>query len=184
MRLYHNSKILLNLKSMNIKVLIYSLVLGFSTLNASAQSSAVEKADKKYARYAYIDAIKTYEVVAEKGYKSVDMFQKLGNAFYFNAQLEKAAKWYAALFAMTTDFEPEYYYRYAQSLKSIGEYKKADEMMTTFNLKSDTIQEEHFTMPRKIIWKKSRPIPEDTKLKMPESIQNIPITEVHFLPKN
>jgi hypothetical protein len=27
--------------------------------------------------YAYVDAIKTYERIAEKGYKSVDLFQKL-----------------------------------------------------------------------------------------------------------
>ncbi|MES2544281.1 MAG: OmpA family protein [Bacteroidota bacterium] len=123
---------------MKIKLLIYSFILSFLALNTNAQNSQLEKADKKYSRYAYIDAIKTYEVVANKGYKSVDMFQKLGNAFYFNAELEKAAKWYAALFAMTTDFEPEYYYRYSQALKSIGEYAKADQMLITFNLKSET----------------------------------------------
>jgi hypothetical protein len=27
--------------------------------------------------------------MADKGYKSVDMFQKLGNAYYFNGKLEK-----------------------------------------------------------------------------------------------
>jgi hypothetical protein len=38
--------------------------------------------------------------VAEKGYKS-EIFQKLGNAFYFNDELDKAARWYAELFAIT-----------------------------------------------------------------------------------
>jgi hypothetical protein len=39
--------------------------------------------------------------VAEKGYKSAEIFQKLGNAFYFNDELDKAARWYAELFAIT-----------------------------------------------------------------------------------
>jgi hypothetical protein len=38
-----------------------------------------------------------------KGYKSADMFQKLGNVYYFNA-LEQSAKWYE-LFAMTSDID-------------------------------------------------------------------------------
>ena len=121
---------------MKPKVIIYMMLLSVLTLNGYAQKAAVEKADKKYDRYAYIDAIKTYERVAAKGYKSVDMFQKLGNAYYFNAELEKAAKWYGELFAMTEDVEAEYFYRYSQSLKSVGQYAKADEMLAKFNQKS------------------------------------------------
>lgn len=120
---------------MKSKLIIYVMLLGVLA-NGYAQKAAVEKADKKYERYAYVDAIKTYERIAAKGYKSVEMFQKLGNAYYFNAELEKAAKWYGELFAMTQDVEPEYYYRYSQSLKSIGEYGKADEMLVLFNQKS------------------------------------------------
>ena len=45
------------------------------------------RADKKYDKLAYIDAIKTFESVAEKGYKTPEMLQKLGNAYYFNANL-------------------------------------------------------------------------------------------------
>ena len=101
-----------------------------------AQSGAVKKADKQYDKFAYIDAIKTYERVAAKGYKSAGMFMKLGNAYYFNAELEKANKWYGELFAMGGDIDPEYYYRYAQTLKSVQDYKKADEMMVQFNQKS------------------------------------------------
>lgn len=112
------------------------MLLGILASNGYAQKATVVNADKKYERYAYIDAIETYERVASKGYKSVDMFQKLGNAYYFNAELEKAAKWYGELFAMTKDVDAEYYYRYSQSLKSIGEYAKADEMLIEFNKRS------------------------------------------------
>lgn len=88
---------------------------------------------RKKGDYAYVTMIKTYERVAEKGYKSVDIFQKLGNAFYFNDELGKAARWYGELFAMTSDLEPEYYYRYSSSLKAIGENEKANEMLEKFN---------------------------------------------------
>lgn len=91
----------------------------------------------KKGEYAYVVMIKTYERVAEKGYKSVDIFQKLGNAFYFNNELEKAARWYSELFAMTSDLEADYYYRYSASLKAIGDNDKADEMLSRFYKLSD-----------------------------------------------
>lgn len=110
------------------------LFFGLFALNVAAQSG-MNKADKNYDRFAYIDAIKTYERIAQKGYKSADLFQKLGNAYYFNSDFENAAKWYGELFAMGGEIEPEYYYRYAQSLKSVKQYDKADEMMRTFTSK-------------------------------------------------
>lgn len=115
--------------------IIYTLVL-IASMSVYSQKLKEKKADKQYEKFAYIDAIKTYERLFEKGYKSPEMLQKLGNAYYFNADLEQAAKWYTELFALTQDVEPEYYYRYAQSLKAIKDYKKADEMLVKFNEKS------------------------------------------------
>jgi tetratricopeptide (TPR) repeat protein len=119
---------------MKNKIILFITVLTAIT-SSYAQEGAIKKAEKQYDKFAYIDATKTYERIAEKGYKSADMFQKLGNAYYFNADLAKAAKWYGELFAMNTEVSPEYYYRYSQALKSIGEYQKADQMMATFNQK-------------------------------------------------
>ena len=114
---------------------LYIALLLISSI-ASAQEVKLKKADRAYENYAYIDAIKTYERIAEKGYKDVEMFKKLGNAYYFNAELDKAEKWYAALFDMKQEVEPEYYYRYAQSLKSIGKYGQANAMLDIFNDRS------------------------------------------------
>lgn len=116
--------------------LLITLLMAFSA-NLYSQQAKIGKADKSYENFAYIDAIKTYERVAEKGYKSADMFKKLANSYYFNAELEKANKWYKELFALNEDVEPEYYYRYSQTLKAIGEYEKADKMLDIFNAKSD-----------------------------------------------
>ena len=115
---------------------IYLAFIGIISIGGYSQEAAVRKGDKKCEKYAYIDAIKTYERVAEKGYRSPEMLQKLGNSYYFNADLASAAKWYGALFAITEDVEPEYFYRYSQSLKSIGEYGMADQMLEKFSQKS------------------------------------------------
>lgn len=91
---------------------------------------------EKHNDYAYVFMIKTYERIAEKGYKSVEMFQKLGNCYFFNSEMDKAARWYCELFEMNTDLDSEYYYRYAKSLRSIGENDRANEIMTKFNQKN------------------------------------------------
>lgn len=119
----------------NYIFLCLTLVIGFS-FDSYSQQSKINNADKKYNNYAYVDAIKTYEKVAEKGYKSEDMFKKLGNSYYFNSDFEGAAKWYGELFAMNSEIEPEYYYRYAQSLKSIGDTSKANKILDEFNAKN------------------------------------------------
>jgi outer membrane protein OmpA-like peptidoglycan-associated protein/tetratricopeptide (TPR) repeat protein len=113
--------------------LLFFTIIGAFSFSSYAQQSKINAADKKYDSYAYVDAIKTYEKVAAKGYKSEDMFKKLGNAYYFNSDFQNAAKWYGELFAMNTNVEPEYYFRYAQSLKSTGDINKANKLLDEFN---------------------------------------------------
>jgi outer membrane protein OmpA-like peptidoglycan-associated protein len=111
---------------------IYLVFACIATLSMYSQKIKEAKADKSYDKFAYVDAIKTYERVVAKGYKSQDLLQKLGNAYYFKADLVKAAKWYGELFTFSQNIEPEYYYRYSQSLKEVKDYAKADDMMAKF----------------------------------------------------
>ena len=119
-----------------IKTSIYSIIIFTVAVSGYGQKSRIEDADKKYSNYSYIDAISTYESVALKGYKDEKMFQKLGNAYYFNANLSKAEKWYTELFNLNDEQEPEYYYRYSQTLKSVGNYDKANKILDNFNKKA------------------------------------------------
>ena len=119
-----------------IQTLICSVLLSLIALNSYGQKGKIAAADKEYNNYAYIDAIKTYERIADKGYKSVELFQKLGNSSYSNFKLEKAAAWYGELFAMTTDLDPVYYYRYAESLRFICQTEKADAVIEKLKSKS------------------------------------------------
>ena len=120
------------------KQIIFILALSLHGFLMNAQEVKINKANKNYEQFAYVDAIKTYEKVAAKGHKSAEVFQKLGNAYYFQSRLEEANKWYTELFAMNQEVEPELYFRYAQTLKAAGDYKKADQMMEKFYQKNGT----------------------------------------------
>ncbi len=111
-------------------ILVCFLMIGFFSFSQKVQ---LKKADAKYEQFHYVNAIKTYEKVANKGYKSVELFSKLGDSYYFQSNLNEANKWYEQLFALNQKVDSEYYFRYAQTLKSIGDYKKADEMMAAFD---------------------------------------------------
>ena len=115
-----------------MKTIILIVVLLISTFSVLGQKVIVKKADNKYDKFEYINAIEIYESVANKGFVSADVYQKLGNAYYFNAELDKAAGWYTKLMDLGQTVEPEYYFRYSQSLKSLGEYKKANKMLDKF----------------------------------------------------
>lgn len=114
------------------KYLIYT-VLSLFVLVGYAQERKLNKADKKYDSYAFVNAIEIYEEVAEEGYKSKELFEKLGNAYYFKADLINASKWYGELFNLGEEVAPEYYFRYAQALKAEKRYAESDEKMKEFN---------------------------------------------------
>lgn len=117
---------------MRIQTIITVLIFTLLTATSYAQKVRVQNADKKYAKYEYMDAIRIYERVAGQGYKNARMFQHMGNAYYFNGELAKAWTWYKQLFSMDQEPDAEYYYRYAQTLRSVNDYLKADVMMAEF----------------------------------------------------
>jgi outer membrane protein OmpA-like peptidoglycan-associated protein/tetratricopeptide (TPR) repeat protein len=102
-----------------------------------SQERSIIRADQKYKDLAYFEAISIYEKVAKKGYQSVELFERLGNCYYFNSDFETAAKWYEQLFNLSQDIEKEYYYRFAQSLKSAGKYDKAKKFLDGFVQKNE-----------------------------------------------
>lgn|SRR5690554_1748882 len=112
--------------------IIIFLALG-NLFTLTAQQSRVKKADNQYDDYSYMDAVTIYEKVFNKGYKSVEMLESLGNAYYFNAEYADAAKWYSELFLLEPQASnPEYYYRYSQSLKSTGDSEKSKEYLEKY----------------------------------------------------
>ena len=115
---------------------LYLSIASLLSFNSYSQKRVLLAPKILTTKYVEVNVIKTYERVAEKGYKSVDMFQKLGNSFYTNYEMKKAARWYCELFAMTYDLEPKYYYQYEQALRSIGENEEANAIIVRLNNKN------------------------------------------------
>ena len=95
--------------------------------NAAQAQAGLKKADKNHDQWAYVDAINIYEKVAQRGYVSEDLLEKLGDAYYFNARYAEAEKHYERLFTEYASEAPasEYYYRYAQTLQHVGKESEA-----------------------------------------------------------
>lgn len=109
------------------------MVLSLSAITAIGQNNREIKADAKYEKTAYVDAIAIYTKLADKGYESINLYTKLGNANYFSAKYIDAAKWYGKLFDMTTDVVPEVYFRYSVALKAIDDIEKSNEYLMKFH---------------------------------------------------
>jgi len=114
---------------------IYILILvGFLVgAKSFAQEKLIEKANKKYEAYSFNPAIDIYKKVLDRGYASADLLQKLGNSYYFNADYKNAADIYKRLVDnYPDDTPPEYYFRYAQTLKTIEDYDTSNTVMAQF----------------------------------------------------
>ncbi|MGJ8733155.1 OmpA family protein [Cellulophaga fucicola] len=120
---------------MKIKKIITSIFLLVVTYNSLvAQTKQLDQADYLFDTKAYALAIDAYKKVIEKGETSLDIYKKLGDAYYLNANYKEAANCYAKL--ITPDIknsDSEYLFKYAQTLRSIGNYEEANKIMLQFN---------------------------------------------------
>ncbi|RZN78571.1 MAG: flagellar motor protein MotB [Winogradskyella sp.] len=117
---------------MKTQKIIYIIAFSFVFSLGSAQRGKIIRASKEYKDFAYLKTSEILLEVAENGYKSVDILQKLADSFYFNNQMEEASKWYGELMALNESVDSEYYFRYAQALKSIEKYSESDKWMEKF----------------------------------------------------
>lgn len=101
--------------------------------NTVAQERILEKANTKYNEYSFSPAIDIYKRVLDKGFVSADLLKKLGNSYYFNANYKEAAVIYERLInEYSEEVTPDFYFRYAQTLRSLNEQAKADDLMKKF----------------------------------------------------
>ena len=114
------------------KFILLGIVAGLC-MQVWGQETAVVRGNQQYDTYSFRPAIDIYQRVLDKGYKSADLLQRLGNSYYFNADYENAGKVYKELVASyPEETGSEYYFRYSHTLKSLGDYDEADRMMGRF----------------------------------------------------
>ncbi len=113
---------------------IFLFALLVSTAGSTfSQKREIKKADKEFDKFAYIDAREIYLKVVADGYESAQIYKKLGDTYYYNSDYSNAAKWYDKLVTKFPDqTEPEYYYRAAQSLKSLGKFDESNALLKDY----------------------------------------------------
>ena len=98
-----------------------------------AQERLIQKGNEKFESYSFSPAIDIYKKVLEKGYVSADLLRKLGNSYYYNADYKDAANIYKQLVSdYSNEVTAEDYFKYAQALKSTGEYDTSKSIMNKF----------------------------------------------------
>lgn len=98
-----------------------------------AQKRGMKSSNEDYSKLAYIDAQKMYLNIAEKGYADMELFQNLADTYYYNNDYTNANKWYAKVFEYDLhDISKEYFFKYIQTLKSVKDYDRADEIVEEY----------------------------------------------------
>jgi len=121
------------MKSQYLNTLL-ALILVSMTTGAWAQKNKLRKAEKQSDNLAYIDARSVYLKVVEKGYSSAQVYQNLGDTYYWNSDYANAAEWYGKLIDNYPEEAQDFiYYRAAQSYKSSGNLQRSAELMQRFS---------------------------------------------------
>ena len=113
-------------------LLITLFIFLFSQQFVMAQSN-LKRANSLFEKRAYLKAAELY--LAEKK-KDQEVYEKLGDCYYFNTRMDKAATYYKLLL---TNYEESvdatYFYRYSQALKGIEKFDEADFWQDKYYLK-------------------------------------------------
>ncbi|MBW2938862.1 OmpA family protein [Aureisphaera sp. CAU 1614] len=114
-----------------------TLFVTLFSISSFSQEGKVKKGDKDFDRFEYIDAREIYLKVVENGYQSAQLYENLGDTYYWNSDYANAAKWYSKLISeFSNETQPIYYYRAAQSFKSLNDFEKSEKFMNTYVEKS------------------------------------------------
>lgn len=119
------------------KYLILVLV-ALSPLFAISQKAALNIADNQFRQQKYFEAIKSYTKIVKNGTETPEVLEKLAQANYFNANYEQANVWYSKLVLLGQNMKSEDYYRYAQTLKSVGKTDDAKVQLDIFKKSNPT----------------------------------------------
>ncbi|MDT7831589.1 OmpA family protein [Flavobacteriaceae bacterium S356] len=125
------------------KLVAIIVVFLATTVFSYGQTRQLERANKKYDEYEYINATDIYLKVAESGYQSEELYTRLSNALYFNSRYREAAKWYKKLYDLSRgDVSSDILLRYSQSLKAIGRSRQAAKMYDAFLKESKVLNDD------------------------------------------
>ena len=97
-----------------------------------------QSADSYFDKMWYAEAAELYEKALSKDEKNYtfDVIQKVGDAHYFNTDMEKAYHWYNILYEKYgKQMSADNIFKYAHSLKGTGKYARSKRLMRLYNRK-------------------------------------------------
>ncbi|MFD2040622.1 OmpA family protein [Flavobacterium artemisiae] len=125
-----------------LSILYMLLFICFAQIGkVEAQNKKLEKANEVYGKFAFLEAGKLYQELVDKGNTSIDVFTKLGNCYYFNANYGEAAMAYSKVLDLNNNVDPVYYFRYAQSLNNLQKYEESYGVIKKYYEKIGKIKE-------------------------------------------
>lgn len=113
-------------------------VLMLTFLNCLSQNASTQKADQYFNQYEYVKAAEAYLRLVDIGKADSYVYKQLADSYFNMFNTTEAAKWYAK--AVLSPQEAETYFRYAQMLKSNGQYEEANKQMLQFANKAPNDQ--------------------------------------------
>lgn len=118
--------------------ILFILLANFSV----GQKEQINESNQDYKNLAYIDAQRVYLDIVKNGYENKEIFEKLGDTYYYNNDYTNANEWYGKVF----QYEPEsidrkYYFKYILTLKATRNYDLAKEVIELY---ADTKGDDQF----------------------------------------
>lgn len=107
------------------KIFLLCLLCSFSAVVAQ---SKLKKADKLFKTYYYVDAAKAYDDYLETAKSpGTQTLKNAGDSYYHIDDMRNALKWYQRLYEVQgSTMDDTHFLRYAEALKGVGDYDKAD----------------------------------------------------------
>jgi len=110
------------------KIFFTVFALTFSIQVLVAQN--LQQANSLFERRAYLNAAELYQLEEPK---TQEIYEKLGDCYYFNSKMKQAAMYYDILIdKYENTIAPTYLFRYSQSLKGNEKFNKADKWLKKY----------------------------------------------------
>jgi len=114
-----------------MKNIIIVIFISISAIGFTQEKYKI--ADAFFQKMQYLEAAKEYEAAISNGDNSKEILKKIGDAYYFNTNMQGANKWYSKLISeYRMNINSEYFFRYAKSFQGIGKYSAAKKWMKMF----------------------------------------------------
>tara|TARA_R110002050_G_scaffold73581_1_gene158292 strand:+ start:25126 stop:27327 length:2202 start_codon:yes stop_codon:yes gene_type:complete len=128
------------LDSTNMKKIQLYFIICIGIFQTAWSQQDLKRANDLFTKAHYADAISLYEAALPNN-KNSEVIKNLADSYYHTFDLKAAARWYRYLISNYGDkVNEQYYFKLSQSLKAIGEYEEANNVLTDFYTKESKLE--------------------------------------------